>query len=53
MIDLHVQGEYDYKLLDIEIKKVSDYRIEGSSHQISPRPTVWSNDADQEYTCTL
>jgi len=50
MIDLHVQGEYDYKLLDIEIKKVSDYRIEGSSHQISPRPTVWSNDADQEYT---
>jgi len=50
MIDLHVQGEYDYKLLDVEIRKVSDYRIEGSSHQISPRPTVWSNDADQEYT---
>lgn len=50
MIDLHVQGEYDYKLLDIEIRKVSDYRIEGSSHQISPRPTVWSDDADQEYT---
>jgi predicted alpha-1,2-mannosidase len=50
MIDLHVQGEYDYKLLDIEIRKVNDYRIEGSSHQISPRPTVWSNDADQEYT---
>ncbi len=50
MIDLHVQGEYDYKLREIEIRKVSDYRIEGSSHQISPRPTVWSNDADQEYT---
>lgn len=50
MIDLHVQGEYDYKLLDIEIRQVSDYRIEGSSHQISPRPTVWSDDADQEYT---
>jgi predicted alpha-1,2-mannosidase len=50
MIDLHVQGEYDYKLLGVEIRKVSDYRIEGSSHQISPRPTVWSNDADQEYT---
>lgn len=50
MIDLHVEAEYDYKLLDVEIKKVSDYRIEGKSHQISPRPTVWSNDADQEYT---
>ena len=50
MIDLHVQAEYDYNLLDIEINKVSDYRIEGKSHQISPRPTVWSNDADQEYT---
>lgn len=50
MIDLHVQAEYDYKLLDVEINKVSDYRIEGKSHQISPRPNVWSNDADQEYT---
>lgn len=49
MIDLHVEAEYDYKLLDVEIRKVSDYRIEGSSHQISPRPTVWSEDADQEY----
>jgi predicted alpha-1,2-mannosidase len=47
MIDLHVQAEYDYKLLDVEISKVSDYRIEGKSHQISPN--VWSNDADQEY----
>jgi putative alpha-1,2-mannosidase len=37
-------------LLDIKIDKVSDYRIEGYSHQISPRPHVWSNDADQEYT---
>jgi predicted alpha-1,2-mannosidase len=50
MVDLHVQGEYDYKLLEVEIKKINDYRIEGSSHQISPRPTVWSDDADQEYT---
>lgn len=49
MIDLHVQAEYDYKLLDVEVSKVSPYRIEGKSHQISPRPTVWSNDADQEY----
>jgi predicted alpha-1,2-mannosidase len=50
MIDLHVQAEYDYKLVEVEINKISDYRIEGSSHQISPRPTVWSDDADQEYT---
>jgi predicted alpha-1,2-mannosidase len=50
MIDLHIQAEYDYQLKDVEINKVSDYRIEGSSHQLSPRPTVWSNDADQEYT---
>ncbi|MGQ8335483.1 GH92 family glycosyl hydrolase [Sunxiuqinia sp. A32] len=50
MIDLHIQAEYDYLLKDIEIEKVSDYRIEGVSHQLSPRPRVWSNDADQEYT---
>lgn len=50
MIDLHVQAEYDYLLKNVTLKKVSDYRIEGISHQISPRPTVWSNDADQEYT---
>lgn len=49
MIDLHIQAEYDYNLLDIEIKQVNDYRIEGRSHQISPRPHVWSDDADQEY----
>jgi len=50
MIDMHVQAEYDYQLKDVEITRVSDYRIEGKSHQLSPRPTVWSNDADQEYT---
>lgn len=50
MIDLHVQAEYDYNLLEVEMTKVSDYRIQGKSHQISPRPNVWSNDADQEYT---
>lgn len=49
MIDLHINAEYDYQLLDVEMKKVNDYRIEGRSHQISPRPHVWSNDADQEY----
>lgn len=47
MIDLHIQAEYDYNLLDVDIRKVGDYRIEGRSHQITPR--VWSDDADQEY----
>ena len=47
MIDLHIQAEYDYNLLDVDVRKVSDYRIEGRSHQISPRPHVWSDDADQ------
>ncbi|MGM0619730.1 MAG: GH92 family glycosyl hydrolase [Bacteroidota bacterium] len=50
MIDLHIEAEYDYNLLNVDVKKVSDYRIEGISHQISPRPHVWSQDADQEYT---
>ena len=49
MIDLQIQTEYDYNLLDVDVRKVSDYRIEGRSHQISPRPHVWSDDADQEY----
>jgi len=49
MIDLHVQAEYDYLLPEVHIRQVSDTRIEGFSHQISPRPHVWSNDADQEY----
>ena len=50
MIDLHVEAEYDYLLPEVEVTKVGDRRIEGRSHQISPRPHVWSNDADQEYT---
>ena len=50
MIDMHVQAEYNYLLPDVDIKQINAYRIEGKSHQISPRPTVWSNDADQEYT---
>lgn len=49
MIDLHIEAEYDYNLLDVEIRQVTDRRIEGYSHQISPRPHVWSDDADQEY----
>lgn len=48
LVDLHIPTEYDYQLKDIEIKKVSDTRIEGYSHQFSGN--VWSADADQEYT---
>ena len=50
MIDLHIPSEYDYLLREVQLHKVSDQRIEGFAHQISPRPHVWSNDADQEYT---
>lgn len=48
MIDLQIPAEYRYELVDVDIRQVSDYRIEGASHQLTPR--VWSNDADQEYT---
>lgn len=50
MIDLHIQSEYDYLLREVEVSQISDYRLEGFSHQITPRPKVWSEDADQEYT---
>jgi predicted alpha-1,2-mannosidase len=48
MIDLHIPAEYDYQLLNVKMRKVNDRRIEGFSHQLTPR--VWSDDADQEYT---
>ncbi len=48
LIDLHIPAEYDYQLKNIKVKKVSDHRIEGYSHQLSPG--VWSHDADQDYT---
>ncbi|HEY4154111.1 MAG TPA: glycoside hydrolase domain-containing protein, partial [Puia sp.] len=48
LVDLHVPAEYDYQLKEISVKKVSDYRIEGFAHQLTPR--VWSNDAGQDYT---
>lgn len=48
MIDLHIPAEYDYSLEQVDVRKVSDYRIEGFSDQISRG--VWSNDAHQDYT---
>ena len=47
MIDLHIQAEYDYQLVDVDVTKVNDRRIEGHAHQLTPR--VWSDDADQDY----
>lgn len=48
LVDLHIPAEYNYLLKNVKLKKVSNYRIEGSSHQYSKG--VWSTDADQNYT---
>ncbi len=47
LVDLHIPAEYDYQLKMINIRKVSNFRIEGQSHQLSKN--VWSHDADQDY----
>lgn len=47
MIDLKVNGEYDYKIKDLSLKKVSDYKVIGYSNQLSEN--VWSTDAKQDY----
>jgi len=47
MIDLTIPAEYAYQILETEIKKISDFRIEGYSHQISPN--TWAGGIDQEY----
>ena len=47
MIDLTIPAEYAYKVLGAEIKKISDHRIEGFSHQLSPN--TWAGGIDQEY----
>jgi predicted alpha-1,2-mannosidase len=48
MIDLQTPAEYDYGLKQVEIKKLSDKRIEGYSMQLTPE--AWGRDAAQEYT---
>jgi len=48
MVDMHIPAEYEYQLKSVDLKKVSDTRIEGTCHQITP--CVWSSDADQDYT---
>lgn len=48
MIDLHIPAEYWYQNLAVEWKQVSDYRIEGYSHQLTEN--TWAGGIDQEYT---
>lgn len=48
LVDLHIPAEYDYRLKEVDVRKINEYKIEGFSHQFSPN--VWSHDADQEYT---
>ncbi len=48
MVNLKIPAEYGYELKDIALKKTSDNRIEGYSHQLTEN--VWSKDASQEYT---
>ena len=47
MIDLKIPAEYDYEILESELKQIDGHTVEGFSKQISRR--VWSDDADQEY----
>lgn len=47
MIDLKIPAEYGYQLKEVSLKKVSDYRIEGHSHQYSPN--TWSGGVSQDY----
>ena len=48
LIDLHVPAENDYQLKEVYIKKVSDYRLEGYSHQYAPH--VWYEYSNQDFT---
>ena len=48
LVDFRIPAEYNYDVKEIKVRKVNDYRIEGSCHQISEN--VWSNDARQDYT---
>lgn len=47
MVDFQIPTEYDYKIKNIKIDKVSDHRIEGYSDQLSTN--VWSGGIDQQY----
>ncbi len=48
LVDLSIPAEYRYRLKELIVKKVTDTRIEGFTHQYSAN--VWSRDAEQDYT---
>ena len=48
LIDFHVPAEYGYQLRDVSFKKISDYRIEGYSHQYASN--VWEEYSNQDFT---
>ncbi len=48
LLDLFFPAEYHFRLQEVLIKKVNDYRIEGYSKQLSPN--TWSGGVSQEYT---
>jgi len=47
LLDLIIPAEYWYASKAAYIKKTSDYRVEGYSHQITP--DTWAGGIDQEY----
>ena len=48
LVDFHIPAEYDYRVEELAVRKVSDTRLEGFSRQLSEN--VWSRDANQAYT---
>lgn len=48
MIDLKIPAEYNYELRNVTLKKVNNYRIEGSSKQFTKN--AWSGGVNQDYT---
>lgn len=48
MIDLRVQGEFDYDIKNFEIRKLDDYTVQGFCHQFSH--DIYYGDSDQQYT---
>ena len=47
LIDLQFPAEYTFNLEEVEIKKISDSRVEGYSRQLTPN--TWSGGISQEY----
>jgi predicted alpha-1,2-mannosidase len=48
LVNFHIPAEYDYRVLETDVRQTGDRRLEGFSHQLTEN--VWSRDANQEYT---